>query len=135
VVDPVTSLFSIDDFWGAIEFEKDHFILNGKFWRFVNLYEVPSKLDFQELAVVGDFFLVFRKYPVEDAKKLSGRVRNINQITSDQSYIRNIASETAYKDSEQVLEVLIHGEENLFDFCLWYVVRAGSKEDPAHKKL
>jgi hypothetical protein len=128
VADPVSSVFSENDFWGAIEFEKDHFLLNGTFWRFVNLYEVPSKLSFQQLAAIGDYFIFFRKYPVEDAKKLSGRVRNINQITSDQSYIRNISSETAFKESEQVLEDLIHGEENLFDFCLWYIVREDSKE-------
>ena len=129
VVDPVSSIFSDGEFWGAIEFEKDHILVNGAYWRFINLYEVPSKLSFQQLSSVGDYFLTFRKYPVEDAKKLSGRVRNINQITSDQSYIRNISSESAFRESEQVLEDLIHGEENLFDFCLWFVVRENTKEE------
>ncbi len=129
VIDPVDAVFSESDFWGAIEFEKDHFLLNGSFWRFINLYEVPAKLNFQQLNGIGDYFISFRKYPVEDAKKLSGRVRNVNQITSDQSYIRNIASESAYKESEQILEDLIHGDENLFDFCLWFIVRRDTKEE------
>ena len=125
--DPVQSIFNDTDFWGSIEFEKDHIILNGVFWRFINLYEVPSKLNFLQLAEVGDFFLTFRKYPVEDAKKISGRVRNVHQITSDQAYTRNITSENAFRESEAVLEDLIQGEENLFDFCLWFVVREDSK--------
>lgn len=50
VCDPITSLFGSDDFWGSIEFEKDHFVLNGSFWRFINLYEVPGKLNFLQLS-------------------------------------------------------------------------------------
>ena len=125
--DPVYSIFNDSDFFGAIEFDKDHFVLNGKYWRFINLYEVPAKLNFLQLSQVGDFFLTFRKYPVEEAKKLSGRVRNVNQITSDQTYTRNIASENAFRESEEVLENLIQGEENLFDFCLWYIIREDNK--------
>jgi hypothetical protein len=128
-LDPVFSVFSDSDFWGSIEFEKDHFVLNGTYWRFINLYGVPSKLNFMQLSEVGDFFLTFRKYPVEEAKKISGRVRNVNQITSDQAYTRNIASENAFRESEEVLENLIQGDENLFDFCLWYIVRENHKED------
>ncbi len=131
--DPVSAVFSENDFWGAVEFEKDHFVLNGTFWRFINLYEVPGKISFQQLGGIGDYFLCFRKYPVEEAKKLSGRVRNINQLTSDQSYIRNIASESAFRDSEGILEKLIHGEENLFDFCLWFVIRQDTKEALDHE--
>ena len=127
VPDPITSLFNSEDFWGSIEFEKDHFVLNGSFWRFINLYEVPSKLNFLQLSSLGDFFIAFRKYPVEEAKKLSSRVRNVNQITSDQAYTRNIASENAFRESEEVLENLIQGEENLFDFCLWFVLREDTK--------
>ncbi len=126
--DPVFSVFSDTDFWGSIEFEKDHFVLNGKYWRFINLYTVPGKINFLQLSEVGDFFLTFRKYPVEEAKKLSSRVRNVNQITSDQAYTRNISSENAFQQSEEVLENLIQGEENLFEFCLWYVVREDNKE-------
>ena len=125
--DPVFSIFNDTDFLGAIEFDKDHFVLNGKYWRFINLYEVPAKLNFLQLSQIGDYFLTFRKYPVEEAKKLSGRIRNVNQITSDQTYIRNITSENAFRESETVLEDLIQGDENLFDFCLWYVVREDNK--------
>lgn len=125
--DPVNSVFSETDFWGSIEFDKDHFVLNGKYWRFINLYGVPAKLNFMQLSNVADFILTFRKYPVEEAKKLSGRIRNVNQITSDQAYTRNITSENAYQQSEEVLENLIQGDENLFDFCLWYIVREDNK--------
>ena len=127
--DPVQSVFSETDFWGSIEFDKDHFVLNGKYWRFINLYSVPAKLNFMQLSEVADFILTFRKYPVEEAKKLSGRVRNVNQITSEQAYTRNITSENAFRESEEVLENLIQGDENLFDFCLWYVVREDNKDD------
>lgn len=127
-VDPIHSVFNDSDFMASIEFDKDHFVLNGKYWRFINLYEVPSKLSFLQLSEIGDFLLTFRKYPIEDAKKLSGRVRNVNQITSDQTYTRNISSENAFRESEEVLENLIQGDENLFDFCLWYVVREDSKD-------
>lgn len=128
-IDPIYSVFNDTDFWGSIEFEKDHFVLNGKYWRFVNLYEVPSKINFLQLCEIGDFFLTYRKYPVEEAKKLSGRVRNVHQITSDQAYTRNIASENAFRESEEVLENLIQGDENLFDFCLWYLVREDNKNN------
>jgi hypothetical protein len=128
VLDPINEIFKENDFWGAIEFEKDHFVINGNYWRFINLYEVPSKLSFQQLSQVGDFILTFRKFPIDEAKKLSTRIRNINQLSSSNTYVRDISSENAFNESERVLEELISGEENLFDFCLWYLVRAESKE-------
>lgn len=126
--DPVLVTFDDVNFWGDIEFEKDHIVINGTYWRFINLFEVPSKLNFLQLGEIGDYFLTFRKYPIEEAKKLSSRSRNVNQITSDQAYTRNFSTENAFRESEEILEQLVIGEENLFDFCLWFIVREKSKE-------
>lgn len=128
--DPVKSLIGMDDVYSEINFKKNTFSLNGQIWRFINLYSLPRAVDFNRLLSIGDYFLSFRKYPIEQAKKVvqrsmrshganSGSARNSKRIDTDKSL----------EASEDIYEQLIEGTENLFDVQLWFLVRSNSEEE------
>lgn len=126
---PHKSLMGMDDIYSEVHFERDHFILNGKFWRFINYYNMPAYVDFNEPSLYGDMFISFRKYPLEQAKAIASRSRRSHSANINGTTNRNIESEKSLDETESIYNSLIEGEENLFDMQAWYLIRGETKEE------
>lgn len=117
-----------------IEFFDDYYILGGKYYRLLNLYELPTIIMGRFLEQFGDFVINLRKIdPVKAKSKLNLKRKMHFSLTLEN--LRNLESEKAFQESEDLLEKVMTGEESIFEMEGWIRVSAETKAELDQKTV
>ena len=109
-----------------IEIFDDYLIVNQKYLRLLSLKEMPRAINSQFFESFGDFVIHLKKIDPLEAKKKLDRKRKLHFSLTLEA-LRNIESEKAFRESEELLEMVMTGEEIVFNFEGWFFVSADSK--------
>ncbi|MDD4976831.1 MAG: hypothetical protein PHY93_20925, partial [Bacteriovorax sp.] len=114
------------DIFQDIEIFDDYLIVNQKYLRLLSLKEMPRTIDPQFFESFGDFAIHLKKIDPVEAKKKLDRKRKLH-FSLTLEVLRNIESEKAFKESEELLELVMTGEEIVFNFEGWFIVSGETK--------
>jgi hypothetical protein len=126
--DPLKLILGDIDIFQEIEVFEDYLIVDQKYLRLLSLKEMPRTIDAQFLESFGDFVFHLKKIDSVEAKKKLDRKRKLHFSLTLEA-LRNIESEKAFKESEELLELVMTGEEIVFNFEGWFIVAGVSKVD------
>ena len=120
------------DLYSDISIRDDYINVNGEYWRFLNLYQMPENITPCYLVSGEDFVINFSK--IDDSKA----IRDLDQKRKSHKansigFHRNLDSEGSYFESEDMLKKIKEGEEALFNVEVWYILKALTLEDLHHK--
>jgi hypothetical protein len=128
MLDPLKIWLGDVDVFQDVEFFDDYFLLGEEYCRLLNFYELPTKINWRFLEQFGDFVIHLKKIdPIAAKKKLNFKRKMHFSLTLEN--LRNIESEKAFGQSEDLLEKITTGEEALFKFEGWFVVKGATKAD------
>jgi type IV secretory pathway VirB4 component len=114
------------DIFQDIEIFDDYLIVNQKYIRLLSLKEMPRTIDPQFFESFGDFVIHLQKIdPITAIKKLDRKRKMHFSLTLEA--LRNIESEKAFRESEELLELVMIGEEIVFNFEGWFIVSGATK--------
>lgn len=111
-----------------IEIFDDYLVVDQKYLRLLNIKEMPRIIEPQFFESFGDFVIHIKKIDPVTAKKKLDRKRKLHFSLTLEA-LRNIESEKAFKESEELLELVMTGEEIVFNFEGWFVVSAETKSE------
>ncbi|MFA6236076.1 MAG: hypothetical protein WC635_02010 [Bacteriovorax sp.] len=126
VKSPLSLLLGELDIFQDIEVFNDYIIVNQKYLRLLSLKEMPRTIDPQFFESFGDFVIHLKKIDPVAAKKKLDRKRKLHFSLTLEA-LRNIESEKAFKESEELLEQVMTGEEIVFNFEGWFIVSSDTK--------
>jgi type IV secretory pathway VirB4 component len=134
---PQTGMQKIDSIdlpypWGKevysnIVFKDDYFKINGNYFRLINIQDFPAYLDTATLCDFGYYFLNFKKIQNSTAKKILDLQRKMHHA-NDNKDLRNLESENAKSQSENLMEKIVLGEESLFLAESWLLISAKTEK-------
>jgi len=116
------------DVFQDIEIFDDYLIVNQKYLRLLSIKEMPRTIDPQFFERFGDFVMHLQKIDPVAAKKKLDRKRKLHFSLTLEA-LRNIESEKAFRESEELLEQVMTGEEIVFNFEGWFIVSATTKDE------
>lgn len=128
---PIDSFLGVD-LHSSLDFFDDYFVVNGEYKKIISFKELPLELGITELQELSDYALIFKKYDTAQAKAKLNFKRRIHLSNLFQN-IKNIDSENAYSEAEELLEDVSSHEEALFDCALYLIVSSNTKENLDHK--
>lgn len=123
---PLSVFFGDLDVFQDIEVFDDYLIANLKYIRLLSLKEMPRTIDPQFFESFGDFVIHLKKIDSVAAKKKLDRKRKLH-FSLTLEVLRNIESEKAFKESEDLLEQVMTGEEIVYNFEGWFIVTGATK--------
>lgn len=111
-----------------VKFYDNYLTIGAKFLRILTLTEFPSRIHPLEIQELGDFILSFKIVVPEIAKKSINMKRKIH-FSALFKGMRDIESENAYKDAEEILEGITTDEIRLVKAEMMLLVWGESKVD------
>lgn len=135
VVDlPLAILFKEHDVYRDIEIFDDYFIIGHRFIRLLNIYEFPSHITSRFFEDYGDLVFHLKKFDSVKAKKKFDLKRKLH-FSLSQEALRNIESEKAFTENENLLEDVMTGDEIVFSFEGWLIVSGDSLPELNQKTM
>ncbi len=128
VQDPLSLLFKSHDVFREIDVFDDYIIIGHRYIRLLNLYELPSSIGESYLERFGDLVINLKKVDPIKAKKKFDLKRKLH-FSLSQEALRNLESEKAFSENENLLEDIMTGDESVFKFEGWLIVNAPSLEE------
>ena len=123
---PLKPWFGVVENFEDVELFDDYYILGGQYCRLLNFYELPSKINSRFLEQFGDFILHMKKIdPVVAKNKLNFKRKMHFSLTLEN--LRNIESEKAFTQSEELLEKVMTGTDAIFLLEGWLLVKGETK--------
>lgn len=116
------------DLFSDIELFDDYFIMGNDYCRLLNFYELPTNIYPRFLEQFGDFVIHLRKMDSNKAKSKLDRKRKMH-FSLALELLRNIESEKAHSQSENLLENVMNGDEAIFDFEGWFLIKSQTKKE------
>lgn len=132
VMNPLSILFRDNDVYRDLEIFDDYMIIGHRFVRLLNLYDLPSSISSRFLEDFGDHVLCLKKSNSERAKRKLNFKRKIH-FSLSQELLRNIESEKAFSQNENLLEDVTTGEEVIFKMEGWLIVTGDNLKELNHK--
>ncbi len=125
-VSPLEVLFE-NGIHSTIDFYDDYFVCNGSYNKILSVKSFSSELEISELQDLADSVLSFRRIDNVEAKSKLNLKRKLHfgQLFEN---IKNIDSENAYQEAEDLLEDISHQEDSLFIVELFFLLKDSSKE-------
>lgn len=123
--DPINVLFK-KGLNSTIDFLDDYIVCNGEYIKFVSVKRFPLEIDFSEFQDISDYILNFRKIDNLEAKAKLNLKRRLHFGQLFQN-IKNIESENAYQEAEDLLEDITNYQESLFEVELYFLVKEETK--------
>lgn len=123
---PLDTFLGEIDIFQDVEIFDDYLIVNQKYIRLLSLKEMPRTIDPQFFESFGDFVIHLQKIDPVSAKKKLDRKRKMHFSLTLEA-LRNIESEKAFRESEELLELVMIGEEIVFNFEGWFIVSGATK--------
>lgn len=115
------------DVYSNIKFNDDYFKINGHYFRIISIKDFPSYLDTGTFCDFGDYFLKIKKIENAKAKKILDLQRKMHHA-NDNRDLRNLESENAKSQSENLMEQIVLGEEALFLVECWLLISAKTEK-------
>lgn len=128
VNDPLSILFKENDVYRELDIFDDYLIIGHRFVRLLNFYEIPSSIESRFLETFGDHVICLKKFDSEKVKKKLNFKRKIH-FSLSQELLRNIESEKAFVQNENLLEEVTTGAETVFSMEGWLFVTAINLEE------
>ena len=128
ITDPLSLLFQENDVFRDIEVFDDYIVIGHRFIRLLNFYDLPSSIDNRFLENFGDHVLCLKKFDSEKVKKKLNFKRKIH-FSLSQELLRNIESEKAFLQNENLLEEVTVGSEVVFSMEGWFLVTGENLAD------
>lgn len=128
VPNPLSILFKEHDVHRELEVFDDYLIIGHRFIRLLNFYELPSSINPYFLEAFGDHVLSLEKFDSEKAKKKLNLKRKVH-FSLSQELLRNIESEKAFVQNENLLEEVTTGSEIVFSMEGWLIVQGENLEE------
>ncbi|QDK42390.1 hypothetical protein DOM21_13235 [Bacteriovorax stolpii] len=125
---PLSVLFKEYDMYRDLEVFDDYIVIGHRFIRLLNLYELPSSINPCFLEAFGDHVLSIKKFESEKVKKKLNLKRKIH-FSLSQELLRNIESEKAFVQNENLLEDVTTGSEIVFSMEGWFIVQSDNLAD------
>lgn len=102
----------------------DYLSFNGNYWRVLSVSDFgETQIDHTTMPIDVDYVLTIKKQSTLDGVKRLERVRS-SHMSSLFKGKRDLNSEGAYSQAEELLEDLTHAREQLFSIELFFVVKA-----------
>ncbi|MBT3982279.1 MAG: hypothetical protein HOE90_13055 [Bacteriovoracaceae bacterium] len=117
-----------------ITFFEDYFMLNGKFCKLISLIEPPNDIYSQEFNGLGNFIINFKVLNQTKAKERVSLLRRFH-FSKLAASLKDINSEKAFEDTEEILEELISGEEFLTSAEIFFFVTDTDKNAVDRKAM
>jgi Cdc6-like AAA superfamily ATPase len=121
ITDPLSLLFHENDVYRDLEVFDDYIVIGHRFIRLLNFYDLPSSINNRFLENFGDHILCLKKFDSEKVKKKLNFKRKIH-FSLSQELLRNIESEKAFIQNENLLEEVTVGSEIVFSMEGWFLV-------------
>lgn len=122
---PLSILFQEHDVYRDIEVFDDYLIIGHRFVRLLNIYDLPSSISPKFFEDYGDLVFHLKKMDSVKAMKMFDLKRKLH-FSLSQEVLRNIQSEKAFTENENLLEDVMTGEEVVFSFEGWLFLIADS---------
>ncbi|MCT4641227.1 MAG: hypothetical protein N4A33_02950 [Bacteriovoracaceae bacterium] len=113
-------------------FYENYYTQGSKFKRILSVKEFPAKIDMLDSSYWGDFVLNIKKVDKLKAKSKVNMKRKIHYSNLFKG-IRDIESENAYNEAEELLDGLSSGEMSLFEAEMFLIVTASTKDELDNK--
>ncbi len=122
---PLSIIFSEYDLYRDIDIYDDYIILGHHFIRLINFYDLPSSINPRFLENFCDSIICLKKQNSEKAKKKLNLKRKMH-FSLSQDPLRNIESEKALSQNENLLEEVMSSDEVVFSMEGWFIVKTDS---------
>lgn len=132
VLTPLSILFNEHDVHRELEIFDDYLIVGHRFVRLLNFYELPSSINPCFLEAFGNHVLSLKKFDSEKAKKKLNLKRKVH-FSLSQELLRNIESEKAFVQNENLLEEVTTGSEIVFSMEGWLIVQGDNLAELNHR--
>jgi type IV secretory pathway VirB4 component len=127
-IDRPIDLFIQGSSFSNIEFFDDYYLHNLRYYRIISFDEMPSELSPCELQQYGNYALIIKKVDqikAQEKLKLKRKMHFSNLLKP----IKDIDSEQAYSQAEDLLSNITTGDESLFKVAIYLEVSANTKKD------
>ena len=127
--------FGSSDIFSDVGIYDDYVSFNGHYKRILSVMEFGGdEIDVNFLPKNVDYILSFKKKPKDKALSKLERIRN-SHLSSFLKPKRDIESEGAYQQAEELIGDLTNGFESLFKIELYFLVSAFSLDDLNQKTI
>ena len=127
--------FNAEDIFSDIGIFDDYLLINGQYIKILSVKKFSeNEIDGSLIPLDIDYVLNIRKVPKEKSIKRLERIRT-SHLSSFMKNKRDIGSEGAYGQAEDLLGDLTYGHEAIFDMELFFILRrdtAKQVNDDAH---
>jgi conjugal transfer ATP-binding protein TraC len=125
LLDTDSALITKEKCHKKVKFIDDTALIGNYFYKFIKVLSFPDDQYFSDLSLYpfGDYFISTKKINDEKAIKSLKLQRNLAFANTNEN-IRNIEGEKWYELNEELLELIINGEDGIIDFELWFYVKA-----------
>ena len=121
---PVKTIFGVSNV--DVNFYENYLTLGNEYLRILSVKEPPLHIDIGDSSVFPDFVLNIKKISQEEAKRTLKMKRKIH-FSSLFKGIKDIESDAAYNEAEELLERVIQSEATIFEVEMFFVIRGETK--------
>ncbi len=111
-----------------VHFYENYLTCGNEFIRILSLKDLPDRLTILETLGFSDFVLIFKKIPKIEAKKKINFKRKLH-FSSLFKGMRDLDSENAYYQAENLFEHVTTDEKALFEAEFYFILRGCTKKD------
>ena len=126
---PLECFFQTREIFSEIGIYDDYLSFNGKYLRVFSISEFSDEEAHEHLIPQGvDYLLNFKKKAKDKSISKLERIRT-GHLSSFLKSKRDISSEGAYSQAEELMHDLIHGSESMFEMEMFFLLRENSLEE------
>lgn len=127
--DHLNLFFGADDLFSDIGIFDDYLLINGQYLKILSVINFSEdEIDEALIPIDIDYVLNIKKISNELSVKKMDRIRT-KHLSSFLKSKRDIPSEGAYDQAEDLINDLTHGKEAMFEMELFFIVRGDTAND------
>lgn len=124
--DHLLEFFKSNEIISDVGIFNDYLLINGKYLKVFSVREFSEKsIDESLIPLDLDYVLKVKKVSKEKSVKQLEKVRD-RHLTSFSKNKRDVVSEGAYRQAEELLDDLAYGQEAIFEIELFFILRGDS---------
>lgn len=110
------------------------FLCNNNYVRLIRIESLAQATSFNEIYTLCDYFINLRKVSPLKAKRDLDLSRR-QSVTSLNGGLRNIEQENTFAENEALLEAVINGDEDIFEYEIWLIISEKSRDLVTEKSV
>jgi hypothetical protein len=124
-VNPI-KVFCNNENFKDIHFYENYFTIGNKYCRVLSVKELPNTIEMFDVLTWPNFVLNISRFEKQQAKNKVNLKRKLHYSNLFKG-IRDIESESAYGEAEELLEAISRDEKGLFQIEMFYILEASTK--------